>query len=591
MNARNLHCAALLVMTLGAALAANAQMQLSSEFTYQGRLLFDGVPVNGATDFRFTLLDSNHQIVAGPMAFSPAGGTAAPINVFDGLFTATLDFSVEVFDGEARLLSIEVRHPSGVGSWTQLPGLQPVHAAPYALQTRGIFVTADQRVGLGTTNPQTPFALRGNGGTNDVGITQNAFGGGSTMELTTADGASDQASRVVLRGGSDHANVEFLRGGRGVEEITMVIEGSSGFVGIGTANPSALLDVDGAAKADSVSANAITTNDLDVSGTLSADALLAESGDISAQRGNETLVTRRLELQGARTGNAVPFAEIEFRNFDNSESQEYAGARITSSRTGAGNGDLRFSTSFGGTLGEAMRITDDGYVGIGVTNPSRPLDVAADVNEVAHFASSASIGTWINFGNTSAGGRDWRLISTGADNGEGAGKLLFKAGGAGAVVMTLDEEKASVPVLQITGGSDIAEPFNVRGEVEARPGMVVALDRQRVGELRVADRAYDRTVAGIISGANGVKPGLTLTQEGSIADGEHPVALTGRVWCLVDADANGAVGIGDLLTTSATPGHAMRVSDHERAAGAVLGKAMSSLERGRGYVLVLVSLQ
>lgn len=145
-------------------------------------------------------------------------------------------------------------------------------------------------------------------------------------------------------------------------------------------------------------------------------------------------------------------------------------------------------------------------------------------------------------------------------------------------------------VLQITGGSDIAEPFNVEGE--AKPGMVVSIDPERVGEMRVSESAYDKRVAGIISGAGGVRPGLTLTQEDAKeTQGDHPVALTGRVWCYVDADANGPIEPGDLLTTSDTPGHAMKAVDAERSNGAIIGKAMSSLEEGRGLVLVLVNLQ
>ena len=53
----------------------------------------------------------------------------------------------------------------------------------------------------------------------------------------------------------------------------------------------------------------------------------------------------------------------------------------------------------------------------------------------------------------------------------------------------------------------------------------------------------------------------------------------------------GAIRPGDLLTTSATPGHAMRASDRERRSGAVIGKAMGALEQGTGLVLVLVNLQ
>jgi len=88
-----------------------------------------------------------------------------------------------------------------------------------------------------------------------------------------------------------------------------------------------------------------------------------------------------------------------------------------------------------------------------------------------------------------------------------------------------------------------------------------------------------------------LKPGMVMKAEGDPkADGAHPVAMTGRVWCWVDA-SRGAVEPGDLLTTSGTPGHAMKAADIERRAGAVLGKALTSLENGRGLVLVLVGLQ
>jgi hypothetical protein len=81
-----------------------------------------------------------------------------------------------------------------------------------------------------------------------------------------------------------------------------------------------------------------------------------------------------------------------------------------------------------------------------------------------------------------------------------------------------------------------------------------------------------------------------MQQEGSIADGSVPVALSGRVYCWADA-TYGPIQPGNLLTTSDTPGHAMRASDYERAQGAMIGKAMSALGEGRGLVLVLVTLQ
>lgn len=147
-------------------------------------------------------------------------------------------------------------------------------------------------------------------------------------------------------------------------------------------------------------------------------------------------------------------------------------------------------------------------------------------------------------------------------------------------------------VLQINGGSDLSERFDISSvHAPVKPGMIVSINPSKPGDLLVSQKAYDRTVAGIISGAGGVKPGMLMGQTGTKADGQHPVALTGRVYCYVDADAGGAIEPGDMITTSATPGHGMKVTDHSKATGAIIGKAMSPLPSGKGLVLVLVSLQ
>ncbi len=155
-------------------------------------------------------------------------------------------------------------------------------------------------------------------------------------------------------------------------------------------------------------------------------------------------------------------------------------------------------------------------------------------------------------------------------------------------------------ILEITGGADLSEYFDInRGlktdlnstsQVQVKPGMLVSIDPENPGKLLVSSKAYDRTVAGIISGAGDVKPGMLMGHEGTVASGNHPVALTGRVYCYSDATKY-SIKPGDLLTTSGTPGHAMKVTEYAEAHGAILGKAMSSLENGKGLVLVLVALQ
>jgi hypothetical protein len=144
--------------------------------------------------------------------------------------------------------------------------------------------------------------------------------------------------------------------------------------------------------------------------------------------------------------------------------------------------------------------------------------------------------------------------------------------------------------ITIEGGSDLAEPFKITsGNGEVPQGAVVVIDEQNPGHLKMSDLDYDTHVAGVVSGANGINPGIQMQQQG-LLDGGKNVALTGRVYVQADA-SNGAIKPGDLLTTSRTPGHAMKVTDHARAAGAILGKAMTGLSNGQGMVLVLVSLQ
>jgi hypothetical protein len=162
--------------------------------------------------------------------------------------------------------------------------------------------------------------------------------------------------------------------------------------------------------------------------------------------------------------------------------------------------------------------------------------------------------------------------------------------GGGVEMMRLNGSGLTVNAITITGGADLAEPFEISASSNELPeGAVVVIDEENPGRLKLSDRAYDERVAGVLSGANGIKPGIQLRQQGVLEHGKN-VALTGRVFVRVDT-SNGSVKPGDLLTTSATPGYAMKVTNHARARGAILGKAMTGLNTGKGMVLVLVSLQ
>jgi hypothetical protein len=139
----------------------------------------------------------------------------------------------------------------------------------------------------------------------------------------------------------------------------------------------------------------------------------------------------------------------------------------------------------------------------------------------------------------------------------------------------------------ILQNADCAEDFEVSAAEPVEPGTVMALNDE--GQLEQGKQPYDKRVAGVISGAGDLKPGLVLGRQPGHSD-RVPLALMGRVHCKVDADY-GSIEVGDLLTTSQTPGYAMKASDPARSFGAVIGKALRPLKNGRDLIPILVALQ
>ena len=264
-----------------------------------------------------------------------------------------------------------------------------------------------------------------------------------------------------------------------------------------------------------------------------------------------------------------------------------SGEGIASKRT-AKTFDLEFFTD--GI--NRMTVANNGNVGINATTPTETLEINGTSRIDDHDM-------YLRTGTDHNHGLGYRDIINGATI---DGPFLYGwSGGAlgtpspDSIALSWDRNgnawvnhNLSTATLTIRGGADVAEPFPVTGG-QVEPGTVMVIDEANPGRLSRSARAYDTRVAGIISGAGGVKPGLELQQEGVLDHGQK-VALSGRVYVRAEA-SRGAIRPGDLLTTSEVPGCAMKVSDHARAQGAILGKAMSGLSDGRGLVLVLVTLQ
>jgi hypothetical protein len=333
-----------------------------------------------------------------------------------------------------------------------------------------------------------------------------------------------------------------------LERPAVTVDGLSGNVGIGTMTPQASLHVAGELRwGEAGTAYAFSNKDHD--------------GFFIEYAGGSQTFEDRLRIQTSHSGHSDDYAIF---NLDPQ------------------NGISFVSTGFA-----------NGNVGIGTSTPDANLHIV-DTDGSAHFRLSG-VESWElrseTFGPTPVFSI-WR--KTGVDT-----KVMTMRvdGTEPRVGIRTDDPQAHLDVNGIilaneyrTGGADLAERFDVDPSEAIEPGTVVVIDSHNPGRLRACSKAYDHRVAGIVSGANGIHAGFEMAVDGEQGSASCPVALAGRVYCWCDA-SNGPIAPGDLLTTSDTPGHAMKVTGYGSARGAILGKAMSKLEDGRGFVLVLVTLQ
>jgi hypothetical protein len=184
-------------------------------------------------------------------------------------------------------------------------------------------------------------------------------------------------------------------------------------------------------------------------------------------------------------------------------------------------------------------------------------------------------------------------FATITDAGAGTNHLVIERSGNVGVGTTAPLAKLHVVGdIRVDGNinakyQDVAEWVPSSQKLEA--GTVVILDEERSNQVLASVSSYDTKVAGVVS----PKPGISL---GDAGEGKVLVATTGRVKVKVDA-TRAPIRIGDLLVTSDVTGVAMKSEPialgkrriHEP--GTIIGKALESLEKGTGEILVLLSLQ
>jgi len=508
---------------------------MGTAFIYQGRLSVSGKPADGKPyDFEFKLFDD-------PSAGSQKGSTVPKNDVVPkaGVFSVTLDFGSDVFNGDARWLQISVRPGASTGTYTKLSPRQKVTPTPYALHTRGIFVDSTGNVGIGKFVPDEELDVDGhinssetyklsgntvlsNPGTNNIFIgdgagEDNSAGTHNTYVGKSAGNKSTAGTHNVAVG--CYAGAEDKIGSRNT------------FIGCFAA-PNPMVGIN-------------------------------QSGNvfIGYQAGTHEGGNNKLYIENSNSSSPLIYGE-----FDNDllkingtlEVDAVSGGSITGERSVPTSGDY-----IKGVLGYKDSSTNVGVYGRN------------------YYEYYGTLGGWDDnvghcgvFGHAGYGKNIFGALGTTSYAGLFQGKVCIKNTN-GATVIELGE------------GLDYAEGFDVSETDEVAPGTVLVIDSRNSGQLTCSTQAYDRKVAGIVAGANGLSSAVRL----GVGQFDCDVALAGRVYCNVDATKT-AIEPGDLLTTSAIPGYAMKPVDYTRAQGAILGKAMEKLEKGKkAQILVLVTLQ
>jgi hypothetical protein len=283
------------------------------------------------------------------------------------------------------------------------------------------------------------------------------------------------------------------------------------------------------------------------------------------------------------------------RTTEPSGTENYNGGIYGESTLFNGVRGVSYAAGQGGTVGINEYVGDG--AGPGVYGESKS---GQGVAGVSHSANGAVVGIndWAPADPGAGGNGGWFESVQGegvrgtSKNPNHGGVVGINTGGGTAVYGKGQTAGFFEGDVEVTGdirltNADCAEDFDVAGTETIEPGTVMVLSEE--GVLQPSDRPYDRRVAGIVSGAGGYKPGIVLDKQPA-GRNRSPIALLGKVFCKVDAAA-APVEVGDLLTTSETPGHAMKAGDPAKAFGAVIGKALRPLVQGRGLVPVLIALQ
>jgi hypothetical protein len=406
---------------------------------------------------------------------------------------------------------------------------------------------------VGTTSSKVRFEVVANAGEPAAIFNGDSVGHG--MRVGTSDyvfgGTSGSILNFALGAGTGNTfgEIDALSNGGAASNALILQNNKAGEVGIGTTTPKYRLDVAGAIRS-STGGIVFPDGTIQITAfnpTLSAsNAITQANGDVGI---GTTTPTTALSVYAHPGQPAAVFYTDESGRGLRVGTSDYVFGGLTgtfmnlgmAAGTGVTTGTIQVQS---GGANENLAIEPNGgNVGIGTTTPGAALEVDGNV----------------------------KLTS-----------------GSGASIMFQDGTVQSTAYTGVTSGGDYAESVNVGGERSGyEPGDVLVIDPTVPGKFLESNSSYSTLVAGIYS----TKPGTVgRRQSNAPSADEVPMALVGIVPVKVSSE-NGSIRIGDLLVSSSMPGRAMRGTDRERMTGAVIGKALRSLDSGTGTIETLVMLQ
>jgi hypothetical protein len=289
---RHLYCIVALFL-------ATASASAQSPITYQGQISSEGQLYTGSADLRFTLYDAGSSAILGPLE-------AANVNVVNGVFTTELDLA-NLVTGPGFTLEIAVRAPAGAGEFITLSPRQPITAAPFAANTRGLVVSPLGNVGIQNTFPGRALHL-GSMLSPTEGFLALSSRSASSLAARTWEVGVPRQDTEPLTGAAFNFVINDATSGRvSLSDPMFTVQYGTGRVGINTPTPQAMLDVNGNIRGTAVAATSVDATSVGAS-TVGAGTVITNT--LSAETANTTTVNATTVNADVVTSDAISAVSV-----------------------------------------------------------------------------------------------------------------------------------------------------------------------------------------------------------------------------------------------------------------------------------------